>query len=210
MEGTPYLHRMAKQVQQDQVTRAARRAVLIDGIPVVTLGGIALALGSNPDQSTAQKAWWIATTTVFTLAMAWVLLRAFRRADEYLRRIQLESMAIAFAAVLVGLQVATLLDAAGIIQLHQLAQLILLGGVAIWLLIAGPAYPLAQLTAHHEEPTARTACSSPVEPGRPRRPVPSLPAGHQRHRNRAVRPQPALGVHHRRRLWPDHRGNLPS
>jgi positive regulator of sigma E activity len=136
MERTLYLERMVKQVQQDQVTRAARRAVLIDGIPVSTLGLIALALGSNPDQSTAQKAWWIATTAVFSLAVAWVLLRAFRRADEYLRRIQLESMAIAFAAVLVGLQVATLLDAAGIVQLHQLAQLILLGGVAVWLLIA--------------------------------------------------------------------------
>jgi len=127
---------MAKQAQQDQVTRAARRAVLIDGTPVATLGVVALALGSNPDQSTAQKAWWIAITTVFTLAVAWVLLRAFRRADEYLRRIQLESMAIAFAAVLVALQVATLLDAAGIIELHQLVQLILLGGVAVWLLIA--------------------------------------------------------------------------
>ncbi|MER7209326.1 hypothetical protein [Streptosporangium sp. NPDC000239] len=127
---------MANQIQQDQLTRAARRAVLIDGIPVSTLGVIALALGSNPDQSTAQKAWWIATTIVFTLAIAWVLLRAFRRADEYLRRIQLESMAVAFAAVLVALQVATLLDAAGVVRLQQLAQVILLGGVATWLLIA--------------------------------------------------------------------------
>ncbi|MGW1916560.1 hypothetical protein ACWCQS_39100 [Streptomyces sp. NPDC002076] len=127
---------MTKQVQQDQVTRAARRAVLIDGIPVSTLGVIALALGSNPNPSATQKVWWIATTAVFTLAIVWVLWRAFRRADEYLRRIQLESMAIAFAAVLVGLQVATLLDAAGIIQLHQLAELILLGGVAIWMTIA--------------------------------------------------------------------------
>ncbi len=136
MEGEAYIHRMADEVRKDQVTRAARRAVLIDGIPVTTLGVIALALGSNPDQSTAQKAWWIAIATAFTLAVVWVLLRAFLRADEYLRKIQLESMAIAFAAVLVGLQVATLLDAAGIIQLHQLAQLLLLGGVAIWLLIA--------------------------------------------------------------------------
>ncbi|MFG2424855.1 hypothetical protein ACGFWD_38275 [Streptomyces sp. NPDC048448] len=127
---------MAEKVEQDQVTRAARRAVLIDGIPVSAFGVIALALGSSPDPSIAQKAWWIATTAVFTLAIAWVLLRAFRRADEYLRRIQLESMAIAFAAVLVGLQVATLLDAAGLIQLHQLAQVILLGGVAIWMTIA--------------------------------------------------------------------------
>jgi hypothetical protein len=136
MEGTLYILSMAEQAQQDQATRAARRAVLIDGIPVSTLGIVALALGSNPDQTATQKAWWIATTVVFTLAVAWVLVRAFRRADEYLRRVQLESMAIAFAAVLVALQVATLLDAADIVPLHQLAQLILLGGVAIWLLIA--------------------------------------------------------------------------
>ncbi|MFI5889198.1 hypothetical protein ACIA5D_03655 [Actinoplanes sp. NPDC051513] len=122
--------------QQDQATRAARRAVLIDGLPVALLGPVALALGSNPDQSPAQKAWWISATAAFALAVAWVLFRAFRRADEYLRKIQLESMAIAFAAVLVALQVATVLDATDIIQLHQLAQLILLGGVALWLTIA--------------------------------------------------------------------------
>jgi hypothetical protein len=136
MEGVPYIDCMTEQVHQDQVTRAARRAALIDGIPVSALGVVALALGSSPDQSTAQKAWWIATTAVFTLAIAWAMLRAFRRADEYLRRIQLESMAIGFAAVLVGLQAAILLDAAGIIQLHQVAQLIILGGVAIWMTIA--------------------------------------------------------------------------
>jgi positive regulator of sigma E activity len=134
MEGILYLRVMAK--QQDQVTRAARRAVLIDGLPVATLGPVALALGSDPDQSAAQKAWWIAVTAVFMLAVAWVLLRAFRRADEYLRKVQLESMAIAFAAVLVALQVATVLDAAGVVHLHQLTQLILIGGVAIWLVIA--------------------------------------------------------------------------
>lgn len=134
MEGTPYIRCMLK--QQDQRTLAARRAVLIDGLPVIALGAVALALGSAPNPGTTQKTWWIATTAVFTLAVAWVLWRAFRRADEYLRKIQLESMAVAFAAVLVALQVATLLDAAGIVQLHQLAQLILLGGIAVWLVIA--------------------------------------------------------------------------
>jgi len=127
---------MAKQAPQDQVARAARRVVLIDGLPVVALGGVALALGSRPDQSAAQKAWWIAATGVFALAVAWVLLRAFRRADEYLRKIQLESMAIAFAVVLVALQVATVLDSAGVIRLHQLTQPILIGGMAIWLVTA--------------------------------------------------------------------------
>ena len=57
-----------KQAQQDQVTRAARRAVLIDGLPVSNLGVLALALGSNPDHSATQKAWWITTAAVFTLA----------------------------------------------------------------------------------------------------------------------------------------------
>ncbi|WP_459805960.1 hypothetical protein [Herbidospora sp. RD11066] len=127
---------MAEQVRQDQVTRAARRAVLIDGIPVAALGVVALAMGSSPDQTTTQKTWWIVATIVFTLAIAFVLWRAFRRADEYVRRIQLESMAVAFAAVLVALQVATLLDAAGVVTLQQCAQLILIGGVALWLLIA--------------------------------------------------------------------------
>ncbi|WP_433364733.1 hypothetical protein ACQPZX_34495 [Actinoplanes sp. CA-142083] len=127
---------MTKQEQQDHVTRAARRAVLIDGIPVSALGVVALALGSSPDQTATQKAWWIATTAAFTLAVAWVLLRAFRRADEYLRKIQLESMAIAFAVVLVALQVVTLLDAAGVLRVEQAAQLIVIGGVAIWLGIA--------------------------------------------------------------------------
>ena len=136
MERSPYLRSVLKLEQQDQVTRAARRAVLIDGLPVSTLGIVALALGSNPGQSATQRAWWIATAAVFTLALAWALLRAFRRADEYLRKIQLESMAIAFAAVLVALQVATVLDAAGVIQLHQLTQLILIGGVGLWLGIA--------------------------------------------------------------------------
>ncbi len=134
MERLLYLRVMAK--QQDQVTRAAHRAALIDGLPVAALGPVALALGSDPDQSTAQKGLWIAATAVFALAVAWALLRAFRRADEYLRKIQLESMAIAFAAVLVALQVATVLDAAGVVRLHQLTQLILLGGVAIWLVVA--------------------------------------------------------------------------
>jgi hypothetical protein len=127
---------MAHEERQDQVVHAARRAVLIDGMPVVTLGGVALALGSSPGQSSAQKAWWIAVTAVFCLSVVWVLLRAFRRADEYLRKIQLESMAVALAAVLVGLQVATVLDSAGIVALHRLTQLILIGGVVIWLVTA--------------------------------------------------------------------------
>lgn len=108
----------------------------MDGAPVAALGGAALALGSSPDQSASRTAWWIAATAAFSLAVVWVLVRAFRRADEYLRRIQLESMAVAFAAVLVALQLATLLDSAGIVGLQHLAQLILIAGLALWLVLA--------------------------------------------------------------------------
>ena len=120
----------------DASTRAARRAAFVDGFPVVILGGIALALGSNPDQTGSQKAWWLAVTAVFALTVAWVLVRAFRRADEYLRRVQLESMAVAFAAVLVSLQLAMVLDAADVVGLRGLIPLILIGGLAVWLVIA--------------------------------------------------------------------------
>ncbi|TFE31948.1 hypothetical protein E0F15_09430 [Frankia sp. B2] len=140
MESRLYIHAMTDdmtdETRRDNVTRAARRAIFLDGLPVATLGGIALALGSGPDQTAAQKAWWLGASGAFTLAVAWVLLRAFRRADEYQRKIQVESMAITFAAVLVGLQLAALLDAAGIVQLRQLTQIITIGGVAMWLLIA--------------------------------------------------------------------------
>src|SRR5256714_4385287 len=163
MERIPYLRSM-KQEQQDQVTRAARRAVLIDGLPVSTLGVVALALGSSPNQSATQKAWWIATAAAFTLAVAWALLRAFRRADEYLRKIQLESMAIGFAVVLVALQVATLLDSAGVIQLHQLAQPIVIGGVPHWPGVARPRPPPPPCKRPPpQEPTHRTPSSPPRE-----------------------------------------------
>jgi len=123
-------------MRQDTVTRAARRAVLVEGLPVGALGGVALALGSNPDQSDAQKAVWLGTSVAFALALVWVLTRAFRRADEYQRKIQLESMAVAFAAVLVGLQVAGLLDAVGIGDLRQQVQIVFIGGVVTWLVVA--------------------------------------------------------------------------
>lgn len=136
MESQLYFEPMVDETRQDKVTRDARRAIMIDGIPVSLLGLIALALGSSPDQSTTQKAWWLGVTGAFTLAVVWVLVRAFRRADEYQRKIQLESMAIAFAAVLVGLQVAVLLDAADVVGLRPLSEALVIGGVGIWFTIA--------------------------------------------------------------------------
>ncbi|EFC83351.1 hypothetical protein FrEUN1fDRAFT_3530 [Parafrankia sp. EUN1f] len=136
MESELYVRVMVDETRQDNMTRDARRAIMIDGIPVSLLGMIALALGSSPDQSAADKGWWLGATAAFTLAIVWVLVRAFRRADEYQRKIQLESMAIAFAAVLVGLQAAVLLDATDIVGLRPLSEAIVIGGVGIWFAVA--------------------------------------------------------------------------
>ncbi|WP_242424525.1 hypothetical protein [Frankia sp. EI5c] len=127
---------MVDETRQDNVTRDACRAIMIDGIPVSLFGAVALALGSSPDQSTTEKGWWLGVTGAFTLAIVWVLVRAFRRADEYQRKIQMESMAIAFAAVLVGLQTAVLLDATDVVALRTLSEVIVIGGVGIWFALA--------------------------------------------------------------------------
>jgi hypothetical protein len=122
--------------ETSEIDRAARRAVFLDAIPVVILGAIALPLGSSGNPSGSREALWVATSVIFTLSVAWVLFRSFRRADEYQRKIQLESMAVAFAAVLVALQIAGVLDAAGIGDLRQFLQLIVIGGILTWLLAA--------------------------------------------------------------------------
>jgi hypothetical protein len=116
--------------------RAARRAILYDGVPVIVLGGVALALGSDGHLDGSREVLWVAASVGFTVTVAWVLVRAFLRADEYQRKIQLESMAVAFVAVLVALQIAGVLDAAGVGGLRQSFQLVVVGGITTWLVVA--------------------------------------------------------------------------
>ncbi|MFN8078777.1 MAG: hypothetical protein U0Q19_04355 [Kineosporiaceae bacterium] len=122
--------------QRSRADRAARNAILIEGLPVFLLGSVALTLGSNPDQTGAAEWTWLGLTLAFVLALVWVTVRNVRRKDEYLRKLQLESMAIAFAGVLVALQIATLLDATGRVALRLTIEPIIMGGIALWLLIA--------------------------------------------------------------------------
>jgi uncharacterized membrane protein len=112
--------------------RAARRALFIEGTPVVVLGLVALPLGSQPATTATGKALWISVSVLFVVAVVVVVYRAIRRGDEYQRKIQLESMAVGFGAVLVALQIAGLLAAAGIGELRQSFQLIIIGGIFVW------------------------------------------------------------------------------
>jgi hypothetical protein len=112
--------------------RAARRALFIEGIPLVVLGLVALSLGSTPATTLTGRALWVSVTTLFVLAVVVVVYRAFRRGDEYQRKIQLESMAVAFGAVLVALQIAGLLAVSGVGDLGESFQLIIIGGILVW------------------------------------------------------------------------------
>jgi hypothetical protein len=127
---------MRRTDEDSDADRAARRAVIIDGIPVIIVGSAALTLGSSPDPTDGRQILWVTVSVIFILAVLWALVRSFRRADEYQRRIQLESMAVAFAAVLVALQIAGLLAAIGIGELRQSVQLIIIGGILTWQLVA--------------------------------------------------------------------------
>jgi hypothetical protein len=117
--------------------RAARRAMVIEGTPVSVLGLVALLLGSQPATTGSNKALWLSVSVLFVVAVVVVVYRAFRRADEYQRRIQLESMAVGFGAVLVALQIAGLLAASGIGDLRQSFQVIIIGGILVWQGVAG-------------------------------------------------------------------------
>jgi hypothetical protein len=120
-------------VSSSERDRAARRALFIEGIPLFVLGLAVLMLGSQPATTSAgARAVWFSISVTFVLAVALVLYRAFRRADEYQRKIQLESMAVAFGVVLVALQVAGLLAASGVGDMRQSFQLIIVAGIVVW------------------------------------------------------------------------------
>jgi uncharacterized membrane protein YjfL (UPF0719 family) len=128
-----YVRAVTKPIETEaERDRAARRALFIEGTPVVVLGLVALPLGSQPASTGTGKALFISVTALFVVAVVVVMYRAFRRADEYQRKIQLESMAVGFAAVLVALQIAGLLAASGIGELQQSFQLIIIGGILTW------------------------------------------------------------------------------
>jgi len=116
--------------------RDARRAVLVEGLPVAVLGGATLALGSDPARTDGVDWLWFGLSVLLVVSVAVVLVRNVRRGDEYQRKIQLESMAVAFAAVLLALQVAMLLDAVGVGSLRLSVPLIGFGGILVWLTAA--------------------------------------------------------------------------
>ncbi len=86
----------------------------------------------DPDGSDALTIIWSLLPLFPAAWLVWAQLRCLGRADEYQRTLQLESMAIGFAAVLLLSLTGGLLDAADVGSPSQFLQLTFIGGVLVW------------------------------------------------------------------------------
>jgi len=108
------------------------RSIPALGLLLVTQGSLILADPGRP--SNALQVAWALSPMIAILWLAWVQVQSLRRADEFQRVVQLESLAIGFGAmVIVGLS-GGLLDGADIGDPGQSLQLTLGIGVVTWVL----------------------------------------------------------------------------
>ena len=75
---------------------------------------------------------WSLSPMVFVLWVVLAVVRSLGRADEYQRLVQLESMAVGFAAMMIVAIASSLLDAAKIVDTSNAGGFVLYAGVAAW------------------------------------------------------------------------------
>jgi hypothetical protein len=110
---------------------AALRDVVPALVALLILQG-SLILSDPHGEVTVPYLLWSFSPLAPALWLVWAQLRSLRRADEYQRAIQLESMAIGFGAVILLALTGGLLDAAGIGDPRTSLQVTFIGGVLIW------------------------------------------------------------------------------
>jgi hypothetical protein len=76
---------------------------------------------------------WSLSPMLFVLWIALALVKSVRRADEYQRLVQFESMAAGFAAAMIVAIVSSLLDAARIVETTNAGGVVLYAGGFAWL-----------------------------------------------------------------------------
>lgn len=110
-------------------------AALRDAVPalittMVLQGSLVIADPQGP--KTAWYLVWSFSPLLPFLWLMWGQLRSLRRADEYLRTIQLEALAIGFGTVVLLSFAGGLLDGAGMGDPSQSLQVTFIGGVIAW------------------------------------------------------------------------------
>jgi hypothetical protein len=116
--------------------RVAIREMMPPLILLVVIQGSLNVLNRRGELTPWYVVWSFAPLVPF-LWLMWTQVRALRRADEYQRRVQLEALAIGFAAMVILSLVAGLLDGAGMGNPRQSLQVINVGGLLIWVAALG-------------------------------------------------------------------------
>jgi hypothetical protein len=103
----------------------------VPGFLVLTLAAVAMFVFDDPGLNPGTLVWAVLLLAATGLYV-WAEVRLLQRADEYQRMLQLEAYAVGFAAVVLPLQVASLLAAVELIDPRQGMQISFVGGLLAW------------------------------------------------------------------------------
>jgi hypothetical protein len=120
--------RSASDVARD---RAAIRDMAPAFVALLATQGSLVLLDPDGDASAFHVVWSL-LPLIPALWLVWAQLRSLRRADEFQRVVQLEAMAIGFAAVILLSLVGGLLDAAHLGDPRQSLQVTFIAGIVVW------------------------------------------------------------------------------
>jgi hypothetical protein len=121
--------------RQSSSERIRARAQIRDWLPALILLGALAAIaelglfGANG----SGKLLWSLLNLVPALWIVRAVVRSLRRADEYQRLAQLQSLAIGFGTLMMAIFTAGLLDAAGVGNLRQSVQIAFIGSTLVWI-----------------------------------------------------------------------------
>lgn len=135
-ESDLYVQRMRNSEQStSRQDREQARATLRDSVAPGVLLVAASAIGTAaPGQGlTPGNLLWAGLTLAAVALLVRSEVRGLRRADEYQRRLQLEALAVGFAAVLVLLVIGGVVVGTGLGEARPWLTVAMVGGVLAWL-----------------------------------------------------------------------------
>lgn len=118
--------------QSDRLRLRADVRGMLPGLLGFVVADVSLDVFKPDGLANAWNFIWSLSPMIFVLWVALALLKSLRRADEYQRLMQLESMAVGFAAAMIVAIASSLLDAARIVHTSNAGGFVLYAGVAAW------------------------------------------------------------------------------
>lgn len=143
-----YLNMNTTTKQQESVSEIKRRrtanrnaAVIISVLFVALLTGSGATNAPNGELGVRDIVWGSLSVAAFA-GLLWSLYISYRQADERQQIIQLKATSLAFVGIIFGMVTAQILHALAIVSLHTSIQIVIIGGVLLWMTL------LKQLERH--------------------------------------------------------------